>query len=636
MCGIAGYWSLTQNGRGRPGRLERLLDAMVYRGPDDSGIASWKQGEIGMRRLAVVDLETGHQPIGNEDLTVWAILNGEIYNHRDLRRELEERGSHTFRTHSDTEVLVHLYEEFGVDMLHRLNGMFAFCIVDVRHGRLLIARDRFGEKPLFYCTVSGEFWFASEPGALVMVPGVSRRAHIPAIHGYLASGFVHGAHTAFDSLYELPPGSWLRLESGAIEIVNWVRDEAPPLTSSSIDESAEELQTRLISAVRRQLQADVPVGAFLSGGIDSSAVVAAIRRVTTGRLRTFTARFEYAPYDESAVAREVASKLGTEHHEIFVPNRGFEFDDLMRIVRHVAQPFADSSAIPTYFVCREIRRHVTACLSGDGGDEMFAGYELFNWIARCDAAARVVPPAILRTTTAALGFLAGTGLGTQLPGLRRLWRGAEVAARPGHERLGVASRLFRAEEIAALTKDEGRCLGTLPPVAIRPSRGSRLRAMMDERVQLNLPYDMLVKVDRMSMAASLEVRAPMLDREIASFAAGLPDRMLLQSGVGKQVLRRAVASWLPQCVFDHPKTGFSIPLHKFCNRKYEAACHDLLLSGAVDLIRHLFDRRALELLLRRGLSQTRDSGHHSVYRSSHQLWAMVVLAAWAQEFNVSA
>ena len=613
-----------------------MIADMSHRGPDDSGVGVWGSAALGMCRLSIIDLSGGHQPLSNEDGTIWIVLNGEVYNYRELRLSLEQTGRHVFRTESDTEVLVHLYEEEGLDMFRQMRGMFAVGLVDLRHSRLLLARDKFGEKPLFYSVAGGVLWFASEIGALLRAPGVSRRANPAALRSFLEGGFVSGSATAFDGVVELPPGCWLDARDGHVETGRWDRPVAAPLDPRA-DESeiAEELRQTLLRTVRRQLVADVPVGAFLSGGIDSSSVVAAMTRVTARPVKTFTARFEHAPYDESPVAREVARHLGTDHHEIYVPNRGFQFEDLRRVVRHVGQPFSDSSALPTYFVCREIRRHVKVCLSGDGGDETFAGYPLFSWVLRCDRLAAVLPNRVLRVLSSSIRAASGSRLGSRIPSLRSLWRATDAAAVPPGSRLQMISRLFSDDELDSLLRGRLRFPGPRHVDEFEDGTGSRLRYLMALRTHGSLSHDMLVKVDRMSMAASLEVRAPMLDADLASFAASLPDGLLLRRGVGKYILRRAVRDWLPAAVFQHPKTGFSIPLHMYQNEAYRSAARDLLLSNRIPLVKEFFDAGFLAGLVSRGLTQTHDTAERSVYRSSHQLWAVMTLAAWADEFRVA-
>jgi asparagine synthase (glutamine-hydrolysing) len=639
MCGIAGIVRQEGITEGDQIAVRRMVTSMVHRGPDDEGFCFGSQAAIGMRRLAIIDVPGGHQPIANEDGFVSVVFNGEIYNHRQLRERLDATGRHRFKTSSDTEVLVHLYEDMGRDLLDLLEGMFAFCIVDTRRGTALLARDRFGEKPLFFSVKGQGFAFSSELPALLEAPWVSRRANLDSLRHYLESGFVRGPATAFQDIQELEPGSWMEISQGRLTSGTFGVTAAPRSTTFTDEiEAAEALQGTILRAIRRQMAADVSVGAFLSGGIDSSTVVAAMQRVHSQPVRTFTARFEHSLYDESAVAREVARHLGTEHHEIVITNGGFEEEDLRRVVRHVGQPFSDSSAIPTYHVCRQIRESVKVCLSGDGGDEMFGGYPLFQWLLRVDDVAARVPARLSRECARFLRFFASLPGAGRWYSLRRLWRGLEVAALPPRARLSHASRLFQDNELDAVCRPAlaKRVTSSTAPPRAYETGASRLRELMQERIEGSLREDMLVKVDRMSMAASLEVRAPMLDAGMADFASRLPDHWLIRDGVGKHILREAVRGWLPEIVFSHPKTGFSIPLHMFQNTAYDAACRDLLLSDRVPVVRDLLDGQAMRTIVSRGLAQKQDTAERSVYRSSHQLWSLLNLAAWADEFKVVA
>jgi asparagine synthase (glutamine-hydrolysing) len=639
MCGIAGI--VRHDGVSERDRdaVRLMVRSLTHRGPDDEGFWFGQEAAVGMRRLAIIDVPAGHQPMSSEDESIWVVFNGEIYNHELLRRRLEATGRHRFRTRSDTEVLVHLYEDAGRDLLRLLEGMFAFCIIDTRRKTALLARDRFGEKPLFYSASDRGFAFNSELAGLLEAPWISRQSNHDALRCYLETGFVRAPATAFRDIQDLLPGHWLEVRDGHVTsgLFEPESESGTPAFADDV-EPAEALRTTIQRAVRRQMVADVPVGAFLSGGIDSSTVVAAMQRESPRPVKTFTARFEHAPYDESPVAREVARHLGTEHIEIVISNGGFEEEDLRRVVRHVGQPFSDSSAIPTYHVCRQIRKCVSVCLSGDGGDEVFAGYPLFQWLLRVDALAERLPAAITAPASRLFQQIASLPGADRLRPLRRVWRAMEVAAVPSRTRLSQISRLFNDQDLDTLCRPALRPRGPQAKKAdLRRTReqASRLRELMRERVEGSLREDMLVKVDRMSMAASLEVRAPMLDAGIVAFAARLPDRSLIRNGVGKYALREAARDWLPRVVFDHPKTGFSIPLHMFQNATYESACRDLLLSDRVPVVRELFDKPAVAAVVARGLTQKRDTAQRSVYRSSHQLWALLNLAAWADEFRVS-
>jgi len=640
MCGIAGIVraeGITDLDRSV---VRGMVASLVHRGPDDEGFCFGAEAAVGMRRLAIIDVPGGHQPMANEDGSIWVVFNGEIYNHRQLRERLEATGQHTFKTHSDTEVLVHLYEDLGRGLLGLLEGMFAFCVVDTRRRTALLVRDRFGEKPLFYSINASGFAFSSELACLLKVPWVSRCSNAAALWRYLESGFVRAPATAFRDIRELEAGTWIEVREGLLTSGTFspaAADRQPDFSDEA--EASQALQSMIQQSVRRQMAADVPVGAFLSGGIDSSTIVAAMQRESSCPVRTFTARFEHALYDESPVARAVARHLGTDHHEIVITNGGFQEDDLLRVVRHVGQPFSDSSAIPTYHVCRQIRESVKVCLSGDGGDEVFAGYPLFQWLLRVDEVANRLPAPLARAGARFFRDLASLPGAAGWHQLRRVWRGLEVAALPVMGRLSHASRLFQDDELEVVCRPEF-AVHMAGARAVTPrangNDASRLRELMRERVEGSLCEDMLVKVDRMSMAASLEVRTPMLDAGMVSFASSLPDNWLIRGGVGKHILRRAVRGWLPDVVFDHPKTGFSIPLHMFQNANYASTCRDLLLSDRIPLVREFLDPDATAAVVARGLGQKHDSAERSVYRSSHQLWALLNLAAWADEFKVTA
>ena len=371
MCGICGLSSTSYEDR--VATVGRMNDALIHRGPNDAGQYDGYQSSIAMRRLSILDLTTGHQPIANEDQSLQIVFNGEIYNYRELREKLIATGRHIFKTTSDTEVILHLYEEYGQDAPKYLQGMFAFCIYDTKRESLFIARDRFGEKPLFYAKpTQGTFAFSSELTSLLEVKGIERKLDIEALSYFLHVGYVPTPLTLLKSVRELPAGHWLTWQQGKLEIGKYYQPNYTPDPALQREEDAvEAVRATLLKVVKRQMVSDVPLGAFLSGGIDSSAVVAAMQRQSSQKIKTFTVRFEHAAFDESQIAREVANHLGTDHHEFVVTNGGFDEEDLWRTIRHVGQPFLDSSAIPTFILSNKVKDHVTVSLSGDGGDEMF-------------------------------------------------------------------------------------------------------------------------------------------------------------------------------------------------------------------------------------------------------------------------
>jgi asparagine synthase (glutamine-hydrolysing) len=620
--------------------VARMNRALQHRGPDDDGQYSDTLCSIAMRRLAIIDLSTGKQPISNEDNTLHIVFNGEIYNYLDLRHQLETSGRHHFKTQSDTEVILHLFEDYGPQTPALLNGMFAFCIYNSRENTLFLARDRFGEKPLFYYVARETFAFSSELASLLEFDAVPRQLNLDALYYYLHLGRPPAPITFFSDIQQLPPGHWLAWSGNDLRCEPYFVPQAQPNPAFEDEHTAKAaVQDCLLQSVKRQMISDVPIGAFLSGGLDSSSIVAAMQRQSSQPVKTFTVRFEYAPYDESPIAREVAQHLGTEHHEFVVTNGGFRSEDLWRIVRHVGQPFSDSSAIPTYLISQQIRQCVTVALSGDGGDEMFAGYNYFRWGLAVDRLANSRARPLLPLTQAALNLL------TALPGLnqqdtlRQARRAAKLARVPAAQRIMAFGALFDRGELATLAQadvaqhwqrlDQSRmALLESGPMA------SRLRQWMNYRLRFSLPEDMLVKVDRMSMAASLEVRAPMLSAEMAALTMQLPDHLLLKNNQTKIILRRAVRDWLPDSVFSHPKTGFNIPLHIFQNADYAQLCRQLLLP-ADGLLSQLFQPKALQAVMKRGFVTRHRSGVISVYQASHQLWALLQLAAWIRQFNVT-
>lgn len=620
-----------------------MNQALVHRGPDGSGQFDGDGFSCAMRRLAIIDLAGGQQPLHNEDGALTIVFNGEIYNFQELRQRLLARG-HRFATASDTEVIVHLYEEHGAEALALLKGMFAFCVHDRRDGSLFLARDRFGEKPLYYWhdphDPSAGFAFSSEVRSLLELPLVPRRLDREALGYYLRLGMVPAPLTMLRDVRMLPAGHWLRYRAGQLTVAPYYQPTLrvdPALAEPEV--AAEAVHQAVLAAVRRQSISDVPLGAFLSGGIDSSTVVALLRQAVPGRVKTFTVRFEEAGYDESAIARTVATQLGTEHHELVVPNLGFGAEDFWRIIEQVGLPFYDTSAIPTYVLSKYVREHVTVALSGDGGDEIFGGYPFFRWGQRVAAAQRV--PRWLRSAGVALATAAGPWVpASQATRWRRLRRGLAATLQPLALLPVTVGGLFEQTELAGLVRDPealatsgGKMLlaTALPPEA---ESWSVLRRLMYYRLKVNLPEDMLTKVDRMSMAASLEVRAPMLDPEVAELALRLPDSLLIRGGVGKAILRRAMRRELPPVVFDHPKTGFSIPLHRFQNAAYRELAHDLLVDHPAPGLHELLVPTALRQLLARGLARQEDNVESSVFRASHQLWALMQLGGWLRRFAV--
>ncbi|MBI4338408.1 MAG: asparagine synthase (glutamine-hydrolyzing) [Chloroflexi bacterium] len=638
MCGICGAIGPNPP-ENLQARVHAMNQAMIHRGPDSEGCFSDQRGAIAMRRLAIIDLQTGDQPIPNEDKALWVVLNGEVYNYIELGEDLKGKG-HRFRTLSDTETIVHAYEEYGVDVPLHLEGMFAFAIYDTRDGSLFMARDRFGEKPLFYSQRGNTLVFSSEVRSLLEWPEIPRRIDREALAYYLRMGLVPSPLTLLEGVRELPPGCALLWRSGQPTVRPYYTPDYQP--SPELEDEAdavEAVREAVWKAVRRQMRSDVPLGAFLSGGIDSSTVVAMLQANASRPVKTYTLQNEDSAFDESNVASAVARHLGTDHHVIPVKNAGFSPDDIWRIVEHVGMPLIDESAIAAYLLSKAARQEVTVCLTGDGGDEMFGGYRVFPWGITVNRIGKVPAPIL----NAACGLLTPVASFPSIPGsslFRKAKRALEAAAQPGLRQFATINSFTLSSEMRELAADAELAkigCGNLPRVTSLPegvAAWTTLRRLMYYRLKNNLPQIMLVKGDRMSMAASLELRAPFLDVAVAELSSKLPDRFLLRGGVGKYVLRQVARPLLPDTVFSHPKTGFGIPLHLYRNEAFASFARELLSQRQGPL--QLLSPVALNRVLRLGLTRSEDRGDITVERALYQLWALVQLAAWGQRFKVTA
>ncbi len=572
MCGICGSVSVA-GGPVDPEPVRRMLRAMVHRGPDAEGVLAADGVVAGIRRLRVIDLESGDQPIENEDGTVAVVFNGEIYNHRELRDDLRASG-HRFRTASDTEVLVHLWEDHGPALLDRLHGMFALCIHDRRTRETFLARDRLGIKPLFWCRSGDTLAFASEPGVLLEHPAVSREVDLDGLVERFVLQYVPGDGTVYREVRKLPPGHVLRIAGGEVEISRWwTIPPTGPDAAGDVEAVAAELRARIADAVLERTIADVPLGMFLSGGVDSTVVLSELAKASDAPVRTYTVGFEGpAAFDERRHARLAAERFGAEHHEMVLSAEeiGGRLPDL---VARTAEPVTDPALIPTWLLSEFARREVTVALTGEGADELFAGYrryrfqDAWGWLGR-------VPGA---------GALGRVG-GAHLPGrsAQALQAVAERDAVRNHLRwsavLGeeVVDRLFGAGAF-------GRTLDRVAP-RFRSYFGSpgddRLAARLRADQHEWLPHDLLDKVDRASMAHSLEARTPFLDHRVVRFAATVPDRLKLRSGTGKWILRHAYREVLPRELLERPKRGFDLPLDAWIRGPLRATLADVLDDAA--------------------------------------------------------
>jgi asparagine synthase (glutamine-hydrolysing) len=593
---------------------------------------------IGVRRLAIIDVQHGHQPVSDEAGDVWVAHNGEIYNYLSLRNELVEQG-HRFRTHSDTEVIAHLYRRYGLQMLDRLRGMFGLCIYDERDKSVTLARDAFGEKPLFYARVADGLVFASEiPALLAGAPWLPRTLDREALAYYLRANLVPAPLTMFAAVRQLEPGSWLRWQDGDITSGSYYR---PSLASDpALDDEAAAIDAigrALQQAVSRQLVGERPLGMLLSGGIDSGGVASFCTEAQAEPVKTYTMGFDEAGYDESDAAARTARHLGSDHTRLQALGSEFTSETFWRIVDHMGVPFSDSSAIPMYLVSQAAAAHVTVALSGDGGDEIFAGYPELRW-GLALGKLRGLPNVALALMESVTGMAGRVVPGPGSQAARRARRALRLAQLPMGQAFAELHSLFSEEEVGALVGSGAPDLleGPLSRLAHLPSEAdtwSPLKRLMYYRLRYVLPEDMLVKVDRMSMAASLEVRSPMLDRDLAALALSLPDKHLVRGSIQKYVLRQVLKDRLPREIFLRRKTGFSIPLHRLQNQEYRALADELLTKKQE--VMDLFSTDALERVTRTALA-AQESSTASVYRSTHQLWALMQLAGWGKRFGVSA
>lgn len=624
MCGIAGKLSTDPKDGVGTELIRRMTAVLRHRGPDDEGV--WVNGPVGLgsRRLAIIDLSPrARQPMANEDGSLWIVFNGEVYNFQALRADLERKG-HPFRSDSDTETVLHLYEEEGVECLRRLRGMFAFALWDGPQRTLFLARDRLGKKPLYYHHDGQVFRFASEPKAILQDPRVRAEADFEAIHHYLSYGYIPSPWTAFLGIRKLPPAHYLLVRDGHVSAHRYWSLSYIPKRAGSEAALGEELVALLEEAVRLRLISDVPLGALLSGGIDSSTVVALMRRLTSGPVRTFSIGFDKPEYDELAYARQVAQRFETEHHELVVKPDAVAM--LPRLVWHYNEPFADSSALPSFSLCEMARGFVTVALNGDGGDEAFIGYDrylgtvLAGWYDR-------VPAPMRRAASRALALVPR---GSPKSPAYRLRRFAEVLALEPRRRYGRWLTCFDNSPKAALYTPEfavhvgpSDSLGLLEAAYQRSDAPTFLEATVHTDVQLYLPDDLLVKMDIASMANSLEVRSPFLDHHVVEFAASLPRSMKLRGLTQKYLLKKVMKGVLPAPVLGRKKMGFGVPIDHWFRHELKDMAYDLLLGDRARQ-RGYFRPDAVRRYLDEHVG---GQGHHH-----YRLWTLLMLELWHRMF----
>jgi len=629
MCGITGWANLDARARPPEGAdelLRSMCDRMTHRGPDSEGYLIDDGVALGMRRLAIIDLLTGEQPVFNEDRSIAVVLNGEIYNYRELRDDLEARG-HTFRSASDTEVLPHLYEEYGRDMVAHLNGMFAFALWDEQRRRLFIARDRFGEKPLYWGVFDRTLVFASEPKVLLAHPAVRPDLDLNALRQYLSFDYVPAPLSIYEGINKLPAAHHLTLEDGQVEVKRYwqlsykLRQPVP-----TVSEAASQLRDLLEDSVRLRLVSDVPLGVLLSGGIDSSMVTALAVRASSETVKTFSIAFAEGSFDESQYARRVAQYLGTDHHE-----ERFSATLAANLVGEIGawmdEPMSDPSLVPTYLLSRFTRKHVTVALGGDGGDEIFAGYPMYfgHRMARAYAmiprglrtglVERLVNALPVKTKNLSFDYRARRFIAASHydeVARHHVWFGSFT---PQDQNALLTDYVKQASD-ADIYRDARRMFAECDSTDLT-------ECMQSLDTQLYLAEDILTKVDRASMAVSLEVRAPYLDPRVAEFAASLPSRYKLHGYTSKYILKKAAKDVVPSFVWRRGKKGFGVPFAKWLKAELRPLARDLLSP---------------ERLRRGGLfnpeyvAKLQDEHERGVANHRKLLWTLLSFELWRESF----
>ncbi len=620
MCGIAGYLA-SPGSRPDPELLRVMCDRMVHRGPDDSGYFCDDHAGLGFRRLSIIDVSGGHQPLGNEDGSIQVIFNGEIYNYREHRQELIDKG-HQFRTNSDTEVLVHLYEEVGERLPEYLNGMCAFAIWDAPRRRLFLVRDRMGKKPLYYAvdTAGTRFCFASELKCLAALPGFDDSVDLESIADFLTLSYVPDPQTIYRNVRKLEPGHCLSVTYSAVRLRRYWEPKFEPDASRQPEDAVEELRALAADAVDRRMISDVPLGAFLSGGVDSSGVVALMAQRAPDRVKTFSIGFHDKKYDELRYANMMVDRYKTDHRErIVTPDIREIFD---KVVQHYDEPFADSSAIPMLYLSRMTREHVTVALSGDGADELFGGYRLYYYGVVEERLRRRLPGWFRGSVVRWAGRLY-----PKFDYLPQIFRAKTVLTNLSYDLADAhfnSRSAFPDAMLARLLSPDARRRmdGYHPREKLLAhfkefSHLPPLEQMQAVDIRTYLPGDILVKVDRATMAYSLEARAPWLDYRVAELAARLPSWLKINGRVRKFVFKEAVRPYIPRELIERPKMGFSVPMERWMRSSLKPAFESLVFRPDMEEYVSLAEVRRLFSEHQSGL------GEHS-----RRLWHVLMLAAW--------
>jgi len=626
MCGICGIYGFKELAPASQDLVRAMAKVMVHRGPDDEGYYFDNSVALGMRRLSIIDLVTGHQPLSNEDGTVWTVYNGEIYNFPELKQRLQAKG-HAFLTQTDTEVIVHLYEEEGEDFVKRLNGMFAIALWDKKKKKLILVRDRLGVKPLHYLRFNDQLLFASEIKCLLQ-SGCPREIDLEALSQYFTFEYIPAPRTIFRGIQKILPGQMLVIENGRMTVRPYWDVQFEPKSLKPGDENvlAEEIEQRLKESVRMRLISDVPLGVFLSGGIDSSSITALMSEVSTSAIKTFSIGFKEKSFDELGYARTVASRLGTEHQEFVVES------DLVKelvpvLMKYIDEPLADASIIPTYIISRLARRFVTVALAGDGGDELFGGYDTYKAykVARLyRKVPRFIRTRIIKNMVSLLPatkkrlsfefkakkFISGVEYPPEIANF--IWWGAYAPS--------AQKNLFSPEFHAALERDP------FSPIALH-LRNCGARETLDRLAYLDLKLylqdDLLVKVDRMSMANSLEIRVPFLDYTFVEFAATIPSSLKLKGLATKYILKKAMRDRLPKEILHRKKIGFDIPLGVWIKNELKDFVTSVL--SPANLRKHnYFNAATIEKIMKEHFS--------GVHNHRQLLWPLIIFQYWYDQY----
>jgi asparagine synthase (glutamine-hydrolysing) len=618
MCGISGYIRFNGGIEGKRAVLESMCDVISHRGPDDSGLYLEDTVGFGHRRLSIIDLGGGKQPMRTNDGALCIVFNGEIYNFLELRDELKRKGF-VFNTESDTEVILHGYRAYGTKVLEKLNGMFAFAIWDASHKRLFAARDRLGKKPFYYHADKDKFLFSSEMKSILAEPEIAREIDFGAVNKYFSYGYIPAPDTIFKGIRKLRPGHFLILENEKVTVTEyWDVRYSESGDCKTEDDFADKLQELLQESVRARLISDVPLGAFLSGGLDSSAIVGTMASLTGGPVESFTIGFEEAGFSELVEARRLAAFFKTNHHEFTVKADAISM--LPKLVWHFDEPFGDSSALPTFYVSQMARKGVTVVLSGDGGDEIFAGYNHYNWYKGFKGYTKV--PSIFRK-----GLIGP--LGHVLPihaKAKNLLIGIGQAEKIGEYNFAEIFPLIKENIFSPWLKSQ--IAQYADPLESRLYWNNAPKEPLISRMQyldtkVYLPEDILMKVDRMSMANGLETRAPLLDYRLVEFAATIPPEMQTRDGKGKYLFRKAVSRFLPKEVLEKKKQGFAIPRQQWFKGELKAFAKELLTSERFRS-RGYFQADTVEKMLAGHSEGTRDY--------SHWIWCLINFEIWHRTF----